>query len=74
MDSIEVAVRFTEAIMAKSNAPRSNKAVDLAEQYVDIFTEVLKRLNVVMAPQPAAPAASRPPQATSDIFPLTHDR
>ena len=74
MDSIEVAVRFTEAIMAKSNAARGNKGVDLAEQYVEMFTEVLRRLNVVMATQPTAPPASRPPQATSDIFPLTHDR
>ena len=73
MDSIEVAVRFTEAIMAKSKATRTNKGADLAEQYVDIFAEVLKRLDVVMAPQPAAPPP-RPPQATSEIFPLTHER
>ena len=72
MDSIEVAVRFTEAIMAKSKAPR--KGADLAEQYVNMFTEVLKRLNIVMAPQAAAPPPSRPPQATSEIFPLTHER
>ena len=74
MDSIEVAVRFTEAIMAKSNAGRTNKGADIAEQYVDMFVEVLKRLRVVMAPQPAAPPPPRPPQATSEIFPLTHER
>ena len=72
MDSIEVAVRLTEAIMAKSNAPR--KGADLAEHYVDMFAQVLKRLNVVMAPQAAAPPPSRAPQATSEIFPLTHER
>ena len=33
MDSIEVAVRFTEAIMAKSRV----KQADLAESYVDMF-------------------------------------
>ena len=74
MDSIEVAVRFTEAIMAKSNAARNNKGADLAEQYVDIFAEVLERLNVVMTPEPAAQPPSRPPRATSEIFPLTHER
>lgn len=74
MDSIEVAVRFTEAIMAKSNAARTNKGADLAEQYVDVFAEVLKRLKVVMAPRPAAPPPSRRSQATSDIFPLSHGR
>ena len=73
MDSIEVAVRFTEAIMAKSSSARSNKGADLAQQYVDVFAEVLQRLKVLMAPQPAA-AASRTPEATSEIFPLTHDR
>ena len=70
MDSVEVAVRFTEAIMAKSSpARRANPA----ETYVDMFAEVLKRLNVLMTPQPAAPP-SRTPEATSEIFPLTHDR
>ena len=73
MDSIEVAVRFTEAIMAKSSAARSNKGADLAEQYVDVFAEVLQRLNVLMTPQSAAPH-SRTPEATSEIFPLTHER
>ena len=74
MDSIEVAVRFTEAIMAKSNAARTNKGADMAEQYVDMFADVLERLNVVMTPQAAAPPPSRLPRATSDIFPLTHER
>ncbi len=72
MDSIEVAVRFTEAIMAKPNAAR--KGVDLAEQYVDTFAEVLERLDVVMTPQPAASPPSPPPRDTSEIFPLTHER
>ncbi len=72
MDSIEVAVRFTEAIMAKPNAAR--KGVDLAEQYVDMFAEVLERLNVVMTHQTAPPPPTIPPRATSDIFPLTHER
>ena len=74
MDSIEVAVRFTEAIMAKSSAARNNKETSLAEQYVDTFVDVLKRLNVSMAPQPAAPRPPSPPGATSEVFPLTHDR
>ena len=73
MDSIEIAVRFTEAIMAKSNAARTNKGADLAEQYVDMFAEVLRRLNILMNPQPARPP-SRTPEATSEIFPLTHER
>lgn len=74
MDSIEVAVRFTEAIMAKSGAAR--KGADLAESYVDMFAEVLKRVNIVMNPQPAGPnvpPVSTPARATSDIFPLTHE-
>ena len=74
MDSIEVAVRFTEAIMAKSNAARTNKGAGLAEQYVDTFAEVLQRLKVLMTPQSAGPPPFRPPEATSEIFPLTHQR
>ena len=73
MDSVEVAVRFTEAIMAKSNVSRTNKETDLAEKYVDLFAEVLKRVYVVMDPVPGE-ARPRGPRATSDIFPLTHDR
>ena len=69
MDSIEVAARFTEAIMYRAKA---DKAADLAEQYVDTFAEVLKRLDVVMIPP--APPPTRPPQATSEMFPLTHER
>ena len=71
MDSIEVAVRLTEAIMAKS---KERQGPDLAKQYVDMFAEVLKRVNVVMPAQPAEPPPPRLPQATSEIFPLTHDR
>ena len=74
MDSIEVAVRFTEAIMARSSAARSSKGADLAQQYVEVFAEVLQQINVLMTPQPAAPPRSRTPEATSEIFPLTHER
>ena len=75
MDSIEVAVRFTEAIMAKSGGAR--KGADPAESYVDMFAAVLKRVNSVMSPQlavPSVPPVPPPTQATSDIFPLTHER
>ena len=75
MDSIEVAVRLTEAIMAKSGALR--KGADPAESYVDMFAEVLKRVNIVMNPStamPTVPHVSPLPQATSEIFPLTHER
>ncbi len=71
MDSVEVAVRFTEAIMYRAKA---DKAADLPEQYVELFAEMLKRLNVVMPSQPTEPPPPRPPLATSEIFPLTHDR
>ena len=71
MDSIEVAVRFTEAIMAKSSPARG---ANLAETYVDMFAEVLKRVNVVMNPLPATPLPSRPTGDASEIFPLTHER
>ena len=74
MDSIEVAVRFTEAIMAKSRV----KEADLAESYVDMFAEVLKRVNMIMNPASAASPPQSPrttsEPATSEIFPLTHDR
>ena len=72
MDSTEVAVRFTEAIMAKSGAAR--KGADLAESYVDMFAEVLKRVNLVMNPRPAVPSEPPPSRATSDVFPLTHEQ
>lgn len=75
MDAIEVAARFTEAIMAKPGAVR--KGVDPAESYVDIFAKVLKQVDLIINPKPAVQAVSRvppSPQATSDIFPLTHER
>ena len=69
MDSIEVAARFTEAIMAQSRAKSANPA----ESYVDMFAEVLRRINVVMDPIPEAPQPQPlTPRATSDVFPLTH--
>ena len=74
MDSVEVAVRFTEAIMAKSNLSRTNKKADFAEKYVDMFAEVLKRVSVVMSPALVDPPPRSPRAATSEIFPLTHDR
>lgn len=73
MDSIEVAVRFTVAIMARPNSAR--KGVDIAEQYVETFAEVLKRLRVVMPTQSVAHSSPPSPrQPTSEIFPLSHDR
>ena len=74
MDTTEVAVRFTEAIMAKTNGARGKKGADLAQQYVDMFAEVLLRLNVLMTSQTPAPPPSRIREATSEIFPLTHER
>ncbi len=70
MDSVEVAVRFTEAIM--SNSGSRLKGADPAEAYTDMFAQVLKRLNVIMAPVPPPP--HRQSQANSTVFPLTHDR
>ena len=72
MDSVEVAVRFTEAIMAKSRVNGKNPA----ETYVDMFAEVLKRVTVVMNLSAAPPDTPRaiPEHATSDIFPLSHER
>ena len=75
MDSIEVAVRFTEAIMEKSRAARSYKGAELAQVYVEMFAEVLKLVNPVLNP-PLAPPVAPPPtasQATSEIFPLSRD-
>ena len=74
MDSTEVAVRFTEAIMANSSVARTIKGADLAETYVNMFAEVLKRVNGVMNPPPPVPPPPHAPQATSDVFPLAHDR
>ena len=72
MDSIEVAVRFTEAIMANSSSRL--KGADPAEAYTDMFAQVLKRLNVIMAPVLPPTPQHRPSQANSTVFPLTHDR
>ena len=72
MDSVEVAVRFTEAIMANSGSGR--KGMDPAEAYADMFAKVLERINVIMVPVPALPPQPRPSQATSAVFPLTHER
>lgn len=72
MDSVEVAVRFTEAIMAKSRSGR--KGTDPAEAYADMFAKVLERISVIMVPLPSSLPQPRPPQATSSVFPLTHER
>ncbi|PKB73589.1 MAG: hypothetical protein BZY75_01095 [SAR202 cluster bacterium Io17-Chloro-G7] len=69
MDSVEVAVRLTEAIM--SNSSSRVKGTDPAEVYTDMFAQVLKRLNVIMAP---ALPPHRQSQANSTVFPLSHDR
>ena len=74
MDSTEVAVRFTEAIMSNSSVARTIKGADLAETYVNMFAEVLTRVNDVMNPPPPMPAPPPASRATSDVFPLTHDR
>ena len=76
MDSVEVAVRITEAVMAKANVSRNAKAEELAESYVNLFTDVLKRVNLVISPAVGAPPPTPPPprpRATSDIFPLSKD-
>lgn len=73
MDSVEVAVRITEAVMAKASVARNIKAEELAETYVNMFTDVLKRVNLVMKPPAAVPAPLPRPRATSDIFPLSKD-
>ena len=72
MDSVEVAVRITEAIMSKSGGARTIKGENLAETYVNMFAEVLERVNAVMNPAPGAPPPPRTPRATSEVFPLTH--
>ena len=71
MDSVEVAVRFTEAIMLKSSPARGT---DPAETYVDMFAQVLERVNAVMNPVPAVAPPPPAPRATSEVFPLTHER
>lgn len=72
MDSVEVAVRFTEAIMANSGSGR--KVTDPAEAYADMFAQVLKRVTGILEPAPTSPLPPRPPQATTAVFPLTHER
>ena len=73
MDSVEVAVRITEAVMAKANVARNIKAEELAESYVNMFTGVLKQINLVMSPAASVPPPPPRPRATSDIFPLSKD-
>ena len=75
MDSVEVAVRFTEAIMANSGSGR--KAADPAQAYADMFAQMLERVNVILDPVPTElplPLPPRPAQANSTVFPLTHER
>ena len=67
MDSIEVAVRFTEAIMANSKKGRSDEGLPL--QYVSTFTEVLTLLKDHVGPMLDPPRRSKD---MSEIFPLTH--
>ncbi len=73
MDSVEVAVRITEAVMAKASVARNIKTEELAETYVNMFTDVLKRVNLVMSPAAVVPPPPPRPRATSDIFPLSKD-
>ena len=73
MDSVEVAIRITEAIMAKPNAAKSTKAEDLPDKYVNLFIDVLKRVDVALNPSPAAPPPPPAPRATSGVFPLSRD-
>ena len=73
MDSVEVAIRITEAIMAKPNVARSTKGEDLAETYVNMFVDVLKRVDVALNPLPAASPLPQPPRATSSVFPLSKE-
>ena len=73
MDSVEVAVRITEAIMAKPNVARTTKGEDLADTYVNMFIDVFKKVDVALNPLPAAPPPPPPPRATSGVFPLSRD-
>ncbi len=72
MDSVEVAVRFTEAIMANSGSGR--KGTDPAQAYADMFAQMLERIKLILEPVPTLPLPPRPLQATSTVFPLTHER
>ncbi|PKB66599.1 MAG: hypothetical protein BZY81_06810 [SAR202 cluster bacterium Io17-Chloro-G4] len=73
MDSVEVAVRFTEAIMANSGSGR--KGTDPAQAYADMFAQMLERVKVILEPVTTPlPLPPRPAQANSTVFPLTHER
>lgn len=73
MDSVEVAVRFTEAIMANSSTGRKDK--NPAQAYAEMFAQMLERVNVILTPvSMAVPRPPRPSQANSTVFPLTHER
>ena len=71
MDSVEVAAKFTVAIMANSGSGR--KGTDQAEAYADMFANVLERVSLILEPVSTLPPP-RPLQATSTVFPLTHER
>ena len=72
MDSVEVAVRFTEAIMAKSRS--GPKGTDPVQAYADMFAQLLERVSLILEPVSALPLPARPSQANSTVFPLTHER
>jgi hypothetical protein len=72
MDSVEVATQFTVAIMANSNSGR--KGADQAEAYANMFAQVLERVSKIIDPLPSTPPLPRPLQATSTVFPLSHER
>jgi len=72
MDSVEVAAKFTVAIMANSGSGR--KGTDQAAAYADMFAQVLERVSIILEPVPTLPPAPRPLQATSTVFPLSHER
>lgn len=73
MDSVEVAVRITEAIMAKPNVARATKVEDLADTYVSMFIDVFKRVDDALHPLPEAAPPPVPPRATSNVFPLSRE-
>ena len=55
MDSVEVAVRITEAVMAKASVARNIKTEELVDSYVNMFTNVLQRISSVVSPSAATP-------------------
>ena len=69
MDSIEVAVRFTEAIMARSKRGRSDEGLPM--EYVNTLAEVLTLLKDSVGPMLDRPRRSKD---MSEIFPLTYER